>query len=100
MRVSEALDLLLSDIHGDGLLIRKTKFQKTRLVPLHETAVKGLRRYLACRRRLHPGGIVLERVLDLARDEMQWIATELEQPKRRERHANGRVRTRIQHTYA
>jgi integrase len=56
MRVSEALDLLLSDIHTDGLLIRKTKFQKTRLVPLHETAVKGLRQYLACRRRLHPGG--------------------------------------------
>ncbi|HTV03846.1 MAG TPA: tyrosine-type recombinase/integrase [Acidobacteriaceae bacterium] len=56
MRVSEALDLLLSDIHRDTLLIRKTKFQKTRLVPLHETAVKGLRQYLACRRRLHPGG--------------------------------------------
>jgi len=56
LRVSEALHLLLSDIHDDGLLIRKAKFQKTRLVPLHETAVKGLRRYLACRRKLHPGG--------------------------------------------
>ena len=56
LRVSEALNLLLSDIHGEGLLIRKTKFQKTRLVPLHETAVKGLRQYLVCRRRLHPSG--------------------------------------------
>lgn len=56
MRVSEALDLLLSDIRAEGLLIRKTKFQKTRLVPLHETAVTGLRQYLASRQRLHPGG--------------------------------------------
>ena len=56
MRVSEALGLLLSDIQSEGLLIRKTKFQKTRLVPLHETAVKGLRQYLDCRRKLHPGG--------------------------------------------
>lgn len=56
MRISEALDLLLSDIQSEGLLIRKTKFQKTRMVPLHDTAVKGLRQYLVCRRRLHPGG--------------------------------------------
>jgi len=32
---------------------RKTKFQKTRLVPLHETAVAGLGRYLAHRRTVH-----------------------------------------------
>src|SRR5215469_5395916 len=56
LRVSEALDLLLSDIQAEGLLIRKTKFQKTRLVPLHETAIAGLRQYLKRRRRLHPGG--------------------------------------------
>ena len=30
----------------DGLLIRETKFRKTRLVPLHDTAAVGLRRYL------------------------------------------------------
>jgi integrase/recombinase XerD len=34
----------------DGLLIRETKFRKTRLVPLHDTAVAGLKRYLARRR--------------------------------------------------
>ena len=56
LRVSESLNLLLSDIQTEGLLIRKTKFQKTRLVPLHETAVAGLRQYLQRRRRLHPGG--------------------------------------------
>lgn len=56
LRVSEGLNLLLSDIQTEGLLIRKTKFRKTRLVPLHETAVAGLREYLKHRRRLHPGG--------------------------------------------
>jgi integrase len=49
LRISEALHLLVSDITADGLLIRKTKFQKTRLVPLHETASTGLSRYLAHR---------------------------------------------------
>jgi integrase len=53
LRISEALSLLVSDITPDGLLIRKTKFQKTRLVPLHDTTVAGLRRYLTHRRRMH-----------------------------------------------
>ena len=51
LRVSEALKLQLSDITGDGLLIRATKFQKSRLVPLHESARHGLQRYLAARKR-------------------------------------------------
>lgn len=55
LRISEALGLLLSDITPNGLLIRKTKFQKTRLVPLHETTVAGLRRYLTHRRGPHCG---------------------------------------------
>jgi site-specific recombinase XerD len=55
LRISEALGLLISDITPNGLLIRKTKFQKTRLVPLHETAVAGLRCYLTRRRRMHSG---------------------------------------------
>lgn len=53
LRISEALHLLVSDVTPDGLLIRKTKFQKTRLVPLHETAAVGLRRYLTQRRGAH-----------------------------------------------
>ena len=40
------------DVTPDGLLIRKTKFQKTRLVPLHETAVARLGQYQAQRRTL------------------------------------------------
>jgi integrase len=46
LRISEALHLLVTDITPNGLLIRKTKFQKTRLVPLHATAVAGLGDYL------------------------------------------------------
>jgi len=46
LRISEALNLRLTDITDDGLLIRETKFQKSRLVPLHPTAMAGLRRYL------------------------------------------------------
>src|SRR6202008_3699868 len=55
LRISEALHLRVSDITADGLLIRKTKFQKTRLVPLHDTAVKGLARYLAYRQKTRSG---------------------------------------------
>ncbi|MGD0670044.1 MAG: tyrosine-type recombinase/integrase [Bryobacteraceae bacterium] len=56
LRISEALHLLVSDITSDGLLIRKTKLQKTRLVPLHDTAVAGIARYLAYRQRARRGG--------------------------------------------
>jgi len=50
LRISEALRLTVTDVTSDGLLIRETKFRKTRLVPLHDTAMVGLRRYLARRR--------------------------------------------------
>ena len=46
LRISEALHLLVSDVTPDGLVVRQTKFQKTRLVPLHDTAAAGLGRYL------------------------------------------------------
>lgn len=51
LRISEALNLRFEDITADGLLIRRTKFQKSRLVPLHPTAVAGLERYLQRRKR-------------------------------------------------
>lgn len=54
LRVSEALGLVISDITPNGLLIRKTKFQKTRLVPLHPTAVAGMRSYLKRRQTANP----------------------------------------------
>ncbi len=46
LRISEALNLRLPDITDDGLVIRETKFHKSRLVPLHPTAMTGLQRYL------------------------------------------------------
>jgi integrase/recombinase XerD len=52
LRISEALDLRFADITADGLLIRETKFRKTRLVPLHDTAIAGLRDYLVCRHQI------------------------------------------------
>jgi integrase/recombinase XerD len=53
LRISEALGLRFADVTADGLLIRKTKFGKSRLVPLHDSAAAGLQRYLM-RRRRHP----------------------------------------------
>ncbi len=50
LRVSEALALQLGDVTPDGLVIRKTKFNKSRLVPLHPTAASALARYLDLRR--------------------------------------------------
>ena len=52
LRISEALKLTVADVTRDGLLIRETKFRKTRLAPLHDTAESGLKRYLARRRPL------------------------------------------------
>lgn len=51
LRISEALNLRFEGVTTDGLIIRNTKFQKSRLVPLHETAVAGLERYLERRKR-------------------------------------------------
>lgn len=46
LRVSEATRLRFEDITPDGLVIRNTKFRKSRLVPLHRTALTGLETYL------------------------------------------------------
>jgi integrase/recombinase XerD len=52
LRISEALDLRVTDVLPEGILrIRHTKFGKTRLVPLHPTAVTALSAYLDVRRR-------------------------------------------------
>ena len=54
LRVSEAIRLRYKDITADGLRICQTKFQKSRLVPLHESARAGLERYLQQRRPYAP----------------------------------------------
>jgi integrase len=47
LRLGEAIRLRYTDITPDGLMIRaNTKFNKSRLVPLHETARAGLEQYL------------------------------------------------------
>jgi integrase len=52
LRVSEALNLRLGDMLPGGVLhIRETKFNKSRLVPLHKSVVDALERYLDMRRR-------------------------------------------------
>jgi integrase/recombinase XerD len=53
LRISEALDLRLCDVLPQGALqILRTKFGKSRLVPLHSTTANALDRYLEARRRL------------------------------------------------
>lgn len=52
LRVSEALKLRLDDIRADGVLhIRASKFNKSRLVPLHPSVVVALDAYLHIRAR-------------------------------------------------
>jgi len=52
MRIAEALTLRLEDVSADGLVIRETKFQKSRLLPLHSTTQQALNKYLTARRSL------------------------------------------------
>ena len=54
LRVSEALNLKLGDLLPDGVLhIRQTKYNESRLVPMHPSVVKAFHAYLvtpaACR---------------------------------------------------
>lgn len=52
LRVSEAISLRFDDITADGLMIRCSKFRKSRIVPVHDTTLAGLERYIK-RRRLY-----------------------------------------------
>jgi integrase/recombinase XerD len=45
LRISEALALQLGDLTADGLVIRNTKFRKSRLVPIHSTTRAALTAY-------------------------------------------------------
>lgn len=51
LRISEVLSLRCDDITPDGLVIRETKFKKSRLIPLHESVTQALDSYLALRLR-------------------------------------------------
>jgi integrase len=45
LRIGEALSLQMRDLTTDGLVVRNTKFRKSRLVALHSTTVKALNVY-------------------------------------------------------
>ena len=49
LRISEALALNVEDISNDGLSVKCTKFRKDRLVPLHDSAQRGIKQYLSDR---------------------------------------------------
>lgn len=49
MRSSEALALRRCDITADGLVIEKTKFKKSRLLPLHPTTNSAIEHYISVR---------------------------------------------------
>lgn len=54
LRTSEAIHLLFEDVTPDGLVIRCSKFRKSRLIPLHKTARTALERYIERRRPYAP----------------------------------------------
>ena len=54
LRISEALTLQLADVTTAGLVVRETKFRKSRLVPVDETVRRGIDRYLKARTRTAP----------------------------------------------
>lgn len=56
LRLSEALNLTRPDVDWEQgvLTVRMTKFRKSRLVPMHPTATRAMRRYAKLRDRLHP----------------------------------------------
>ena len=49
LRRSEAASLRLTDITADGLVIRETKYRKSRLVVLHDSVREAMDRYLEIR---------------------------------------------------
>lgn len=56
MRVSEALALQTDDFGSDGLTIRRGKFGKSRLLPIHPSTRRALAEYLAVRHDLKAHG--------------------------------------------
>jgi integrase len=56
LRISEAIRLRLGDLTVSGLVIRESKFRKSRLVPLHQTTRRALDSYLKARATFAAGG--------------------------------------------
>ena len=82
MRLSEAINLRLQDITADGLVIRNTKFRKSRLIPLHPTAQAALERYLPKRRAF----------CSIRRSRVRWLAKAQATSARRVRRVSEKYR--------
>ena len=52
LRATEAVALRIPDITSDGMIIRETKFRKSRLVPLHDSVRAALERYFVMRQKI------------------------------------------------
>jgi integrase len=52
LRAREGLRLRIQDVREDGLVIEKSKFRKSRFVPVHPTCAAALKRYLRRRKRV------------------------------------------------
>ena len=75
LRISEALKLHKEDITADGLVVRETKFHKSRMVPLHETTHNALDDYLKRREEFPtqtPHLFISIRGQTLDRSSVQW----------------------------
>lgn len=72
MRISEALRLRFEDVSDSGVMVRQTKFRKSRWLPLHASTLAALERYLTIRRELATHDdhlfVSLQRRLPLHRD--------------------------------
>ncbi len=51
MPIAEALALRFDDVTPDGLVVRESKFHKSRLLPVHATTRQALDTYMIARRR-------------------------------------------------
>ncbi len=53
LRISEALRLTFDDVTVDGLIIRHSKYDLSRLIPLHKTTREALNRFLVIRKQIN-----------------------------------------------
>jgi integrase/recombinase XerD len=76
LRISEALALQFDDFDGKTLLVRKTKFKKSRRIPLHPTTAAALQRYLERRRAVaaeHSFFFISVRGRRLDKSSVSWV---------------------------
>ena len=78
MRVSEAIKLDDSDIDSDQavLLVRESKFNKSRYVPLHDSTVDALQRYAHTREKLCPSRLAPSFLVSLRRRRLNDCAVQ------------------------